>query len=234
MTSLRGQAMATDGVVEGLRRSARRAGRQLADSKTRAALRGRLLHPYRQRRFGSFGHGSVLHKPTLLAGSHKIYIGEQTAILTGCWVSVARREWRKPNPTLVIGDRVTIQPLCTISAAESRVIEDDVTIGSFSLIIDSNHRLDGPNEQLGMNRPISAPVRIGRGTQIGERVAQVVPPTLPWLGPRVWARARASYRRELAPSFLAAWARADLADRSPGETVDAGSRPAVPAEADPA
>lgn len=158
-------------LLEPLRRSARRAGDALADSRARAAVRGRLLRRRRERKFHSFGRGSVLHKPVLLAAPHKISIGERTEILTGCWISVARREWRKPGAALVIGDRVTIQPLCTISAAESLVIEDDVAIGSFSLIIDSNHRLDGPNENVGMNRPISSPVRIGRGTQIGERVA---------------------------------------------------------------
>jgi acetyltransferase-like isoleucine patch superfamily enzyme len=152
--------------------TARRARRQLADSGTRVALRGRFLRPYWQRRFHSFGRGSVLHKPIMLAGAHKISVGDRTTILTGCWLSVTRGEWRKAGgPTLTIGDRVTIQPFCTVGAAESLVIEDDVTIGSFSLVIDSTHRFEGPHEQVARNRPISAPVRIGRGTQIGERVA---------------------------------------------------------------
>lgn len=58
-----------------------------------------------------------------------------------------------------------------------------------------------------------------RWRALGARLAPIVPATLPWLGPRVWARARAAYRQELAPSFLAAWARADLAERDPREAV---------------
>ncbi len=36
-------------------------------------------------------------------------------------------------------------------------------------------------------------------------LAGIVPPAFPWLGPRVWAGAKASYRRQLAAPFLAAW-----------------------------
>jgi acetyltransferase-like isoleucine patch superfamily enzyme len=107
----------------------------------------------------------------LLAGAHKISIGERSSVLTGCWVSAARRTWPRPGPAIVIGDRVRIRPFCTLSSAESVVIEDDVTIGSYSMIVDSHHKLDGPHDNPGRNPPISAPIRIGRGTQIGERVA---------------------------------------------------------------
>lgn len=39
----------------------------------------------------------------------------------------------------------------------------------------------------------------------GARLATVVPPTLPWLGPRVWASFDMWVRQQLAPEFLAAW-----------------------------
>lgn len=41
------------------------------------------------------------------------------------------------------------------------------------------------------------------------RLAGVVPRSLPFLGPRVWASAASSYRHELAPAFLDAWASAE-------------------------
>lgn len=64
---------------------------------------------------------------------------------------------------------------------------------------------------------------------LGARLAPIVPATVPWLGPRVWARARETYRRELARPFLAAWAKADLAeltaDEPPGSTEPGAPRP---------
>lgn len=42
----------------------------------------------------------------------------------------------------------------------------------------------------------------------GARLASVVPPSTPWLGPRVHASAGAMFTRDLAPRFLAAWERA--------------------------
>lgn len=43
-------------------------------------------------------------------------------------------------------------------------------------------------------------------------LARVVPRRVPWLGPRVWAAAKASYRRALAPSFFRAWEEAGEPD----------------------
>jgi glycosyltransferase involved in cell wall biosynthesis len=47
----------------------------------------------------------------------------------------------------------------------------------------------------------SAPRARGRGA----RLAALIPPRTPWLGPRVWASAEASCLQALAPRFLAAW-----------------------------
>lgn len=58
-----------------------------------------------------------------------------------------------------------------------------------------------------------------RWRPLGARLAPFVPAGVPWLGPRVWARARATYRQELARPFLAAWAAADLAELTAGEPI---------------
>lgn len=134
------------------------------------ALRGRLPNPYWQHRFHSFGPNSLLHRPIWLAGAHKMSIGERCRIFPS-WLAVEREAWEEPGPVLVIGDRVGIRPYCTISAAESVVIGDDVAIASFSQIVDSRHRLDGPHDQIELNPLVTEPVRIGRGTGIGERVS---------------------------------------------------------------
>jgi GT2 family glycosyltransferase len=51
-----------------------------------------------------------------------------------------------------------------------------------------------------------------RARELGARLASIVPPNVPWLGPRVWARARATYRQALATPFLEAWVHADYAE----------------------
>ena len=74
------------------------------------------------------------------------------------------------------------------------------------------------------------PVR-GRGV----RLAPVVPPWVPWLGPRVWSATDLAYRQALAPHFLEAWEEAGAAgagraqpDLSELEGSSAGSSPGGP------
>jgi GT2 family glycosyltransferase len=43
------------------------------------------------------------------------------------------------------------------------------------------------------------------------RFAAVVPPWIPWLGPRVWASADARFKQALAPAYKRAWAEASQA-----------------------
>lgn len=128
------------------------------------------MHPYWRVRFHSFGGRSIVRSSVWLRGAHKIAIGDDVVIL-GCWLSVERSSWRRPSPVLQIGDRVGIRPGSTIVAGESVVIEDDVAISSHCLVIDTKHQLDGPHDQIGRNPVNTRPVRIGRGSALGERVA---------------------------------------------------------------
>jgi acetyltransferase-like isoleucine patch superfamily enzyme len=146
--------------------------RELLEQPMKAvALRSRIMHPYWRRRFDSFGARSILHKPTWLHGLHHAAVGDDTLILEGATITVDPLGWKHPAPVLRIGDRVGIRPYCVVSAAESIVIEDDVILGSFTTVIDSDHTfsLGRPNV---MHNPLAtAPVRIGRGTWLAERVA---------------------------------------------------------------
>jgi acetyltransferase-like isoleucine patch superfamily enzyme len=137
----------------------------------RVALRARLLEPYQRRRFYAFGQASVVHKPLWVAGAHQISIGAHSVVLHGTWLSVEPPAWGLPAPVLSIGDRVGIRPYCMISASESIVLEDDVIIGAFSGVIDSDHTSSSGNPNVMHNAVEPAPIRIGRGTWVAERVA---------------------------------------------------------------
>jgi acetyltransferase-like isoleucine patch superfamily enzyme len=137
----------------------------------RVELEARLKRPWRTRRFHRFGTGSILHRPLWVYGPQQIDIGEHALILHGLWLSVETPAWGQAAPTIRIGDRVGIRPNCVISAATGIVLEDDVVLSSFSTVIDSDHTFRDGRPNI-MHNPIdAAPVRVGRGTWIAERVA---------------------------------------------------------------
>jgi lipopolysaccharide O-acetyltransferase len=137
----------------------------------RVELRARLTRPYWRRRMHGLGEGSIVDRPIWVYGSHQIAIGDWSMILHGCSMSVEAPGWGRQAPVLSIGDRVGIRPYCTLSAAESIVIEDDVIIGAFSSVIDSDHTFSMGRPNVMHNPIVSSPVRIGRGTWLAERVA---------------------------------------------------------------
>src|SRR5438477_12447839 len=104
----------------------------------RAAVRSRITRPYWRRRFAEFGARTILHRPGEVLGAHKIAIGANCVVLRGTYLAVETPAWESPGPVLRIGDRVGIRPYCMISAAEEIVIEDDVIIGAFCSVIDSD------------------------------------------------------------------------------------------------
>lgn len=145
-------------------------------------LRAALLRPYRRLRFQSFGTGSIVHRPEWLAGAHRIAIGDDVAILGRCWLAAEPQSWRRPGPALSIGDRAAIGAFCMITAVESVVLEEDVSVASFSFITDVHHSV-GAEQVVDRRRPglrainrnatlvapiETTPVRIGRGTWIGK------------------------------------------------------------------
>jgi len=135
----------------------------------RAALRARLLRPYRVRQFGAFGHNSLIHKPSWLYGTRHVSIGHDVMILTGVWLAAERPAWDRPGPALRIGDRVGVRAWCTISASESIEIEDDVILAAGVTVVDSNHTWRAGHANVLYNPVDTAPVRIGAGTWVAER-----------------------------------------------------------------
>jgi acetyltransferase-like isoleucine patch superfamily enzyme len=64
---------------------------------------------------------------------------------------------------------VGIRPYCTISAASSIVLEDNVIVGAYSSIIDSDHTFEAGRPNVMHNPLVTEPVHVGAGTWIAER-----------------------------------------------------------------
>lgn len=134
----------------------------------RVALTARLMLPIRRAQFQSFGSTSIVYRPNWLYGTKHISIGEGVMILPGAWLAVEREAWRSDDPVIVIGDRVGIRTNCTLSAAISIVIEDDVVFGGSVTVVDSDHTWKSGNPNV-LHNPVEAePIRIGRGSWIGD------------------------------------------------------------------
>ena len=98
-------------------------------------------------------------------------VGRNTMIFHGAWLSVERAAWEATEPVIRIGASVGIRPYCTISAAESVVIEDYVVLSAFSTVVDSDHTFVRGEPSVLRGPLATSPIRIGRGTWIGERCA---------------------------------------------------------------
>jgi acetyltransferase-like isoleucine patch superfamily enzyme len=133
-------------------------------------LRARVTRPYWSRRFGHLGTGAIVHKPRWVLGGPLISIGDHALILHDAWLAVETLAWQLPGPVLEIGNRVGMRPGVTISAVASIVIEDDVIMGAYCSIVDSDHTFAWGHPNVMHNPLDSAPIRIGRGTWLADGV----------------------------------------------------------------
>jgi acetyltransferase-like isoleucine patch superfamily enzyme len=131
---------------------------------------GRLMRPRRRRQFHSFGRDSLLHRPAFLFRPERMTIGDETMIMHSAWLEVGDPALKVPGPVLRIGNRVSMRFHCTVSAALSVDIEDDVLIAAYTSIYDSDHSMGGGANPV-WNPQLTAPVRIGEGSWLGERVS---------------------------------------------------------------
>jgi acetyltransferase-like isoleucine patch superfamily enzyme len=146
-----------------------RAGRPL-DPYVAFGLVGTLTRPYWRYRFAGFGAQSLLYRPEWVHRPDLMVVGERVWIGPRAWLEVGGPALESRSPVLRIGDGVVLRHHVTISAHESVVIEDDVLIAAWSSIYDSDHIVGGPGNPV-WQPTLNAPVRIGRGTWLGERVA---------------------------------------------------------------
>lgn len=159
---------------ENLRAAVQRLERELRTLREepirRVSLRAMTLRPLRVRQFHRFGSRSFIDRPTWLYGTDHIDIGAGVMFLRGAWLAAERVAWDRPEPVMTIGDRVGARPGCTISAGLAVVVEDDVLMGTNVTIIDSKHTWSAGNPNALYNPSEFAPVRVGKGTWLADRV----------------------------------------------------------------
>jgi lipopolysaccharide O-acetyltransferase len=142
----------------------------LLDPHFRFRWIGAMTRPYWRRRFASFGRESVLYRPSWVYRPDLMTIGDRVWISPSAWLEVGGPALESRTPVVHLGDGVVLRHHVTVSAVESIVIEDEVLIAAFTSIYDSDHTI-GPDRNAIWYPHVSAPVRIGRCTWLGERVA---------------------------------------------------------------
>lgn len=128
------------------------------------------MRPYWRWRFGAFGADSLMIRPAWLERPDLIEFGERVWIGPRVWLEVGGAAAEQDRRAIRLGDGVVLRHHVTISAHESVVIEDDVLIAAWTSIYDLDHTV-GPRANAIWYPHRTAPVRIGRGTWLGERVA---------------------------------------------------------------
>ncbi len=117
------------------------------------------------------GSGTLLELPIKIWGESRIEIGSEVFIGPQSWIQVLTREGNDGSTAISIGDRTSIAGLCTISAAEQIVIEQNVIIARHVHITDHSHAFESTLHPI-MDQGIDniAPVRICEGAWIGHGV----------------------------------------------------------------
>lgn len=132
---------------------------------------------YLRRRFGYFGHNSVIaYRANKLKGLEYIKIGCNTQLSQGVLLTA----WNEYNgdiigsPEIIIGDNCSIRDFCHISAIKSIRIGNNLLTGTNVLITDNSHganSIEEMNLNPSLRKPYSkGPVIIGNNVWLGNNV----------------------------------------------------------------
>lgn len=117
------------------------------------------------------GPGTVLHKPIFIANPQYIELGARTLIRDHARIETVTRADVQQPPRLVIGDDVNIEQGVHIICQGEVVIENEVSITPYCVIVDTDHPFDDPDRppKIGarLNTRTDSRVRIGQGSFIG-------------------------------------------------------------------
>lgn len=160
----------------------------------------------RARRFGSFGHNTILcFPPQALYNEHAIHIGAGTAIGPLCSLSVGMAPGQEllSDRMLIIGDNCLIGRGCSIAAHFEIEIGDGVFFGPNVFVTDQNHDNARTDIPIGKQSRPELPVKIGDNSWLGTGV--VVTPGVT-IGKRVMVGANSVVTRDLPDDCVAAGA----------------------------
>ena len=122
--------------------------------------------------FEHIGKNSKVYYPVISnKRSRKLLsIGDGTEILHNSRIQCFEQEGC-PTPHIKIGDRCYLGFNLSILAGADVIIEDDVLLASNILITTETHGMDPESDVPYMSQPLTvAPVRVGSGCWLGERV----------------------------------------------------------------
>jgi acetyltransferase-like isoleucine patch superfamily enzyme len=123
-----------------------------------------------RRRFGHFGHRTIILNPMMIVHPRCMHVGDDTCIRDGARLEVVTGPATTWTPRLHIGNRVNIEQGVHIICQCSVTIEDDVSITPYCVIVDTDHPFDPPDRggKIGERLPNrETHVHIGTGSFIG-------------------------------------------------------------------
>lgn len=141
--------------------------REISDHLLRAMIR-----PYRNVQFMEFGKKSSIEKPSNISGGKWISIGSNVRIRNNARIEAYKLHKFSANSSddaiISIGDRVGIEEGLHMTAAESVIIEDDVSILAYAMITDITHDFDEIEVRMNQRPLKTNPVRIKQFAVIGQ------------------------------------------------------------------
>jgi acetyltransferase-like isoleucine patch superfamily enzyme len=119
--------------------------------------------------FRDFGVGARVSPPFRFYGLNEMSVGDKAFIARDCWVHAVGEETGAAK--IVVKANARIGMGATISAARSVVIEEDVLLARNVYISDHAHAYQDTSVPI-MSQGVDgiAPVRIGRGSWLGQNV----------------------------------------------------------------
>ena len=118
--------------------------------------------------FGSIGKRSTICKPMYIQHPENIYMGEHVRIreFARLETEVEYNEQRF-TPKIIIGDDVGFEQGLHMACAESIIIENNVTVSAYVMIMDCAHNYLDINENVLNQKLTTDPIVIGEGSFIG-------------------------------------------------------------------
>ena len=121
--------------------------------------------------FSAIGPRSTLVPPVRLGGTDRIRIGRDVFIGPNSWLQAFTSSTEGGEPLLQIHDSSSLSGFCTITAAESVILERGVLVARYVYISDHTHRYDCRDQPVKEQGICGIqPVRICEGAWLGQSV----------------------------------------------------------------